>query len=103
MKFSRRQEMRFERFPRFLVVLLSLCLATVAMFGQSLTTGNISGTLFDPSHAVVPGATVLLKGLETGSSATTTTNNTGAYSFNFVKPVHSQISLKQRRFSQSIE
>ncbi len=95
--------MRFERFPRFLVVLLSLCLATVAMFGQSLTTGNISGTLFDPSHAVVPGATVLLKGLETGSSATTTTNNTGAYSFNLLKPGHYQISVKQSGFGELIE
>src|SRR5258708_4399990 len=103
MKFSRRKEMRFERFPRFLVVLLSLCLATVAMFGQSLTTGNISGTLFDPSHAVVPGATVLLKGLETGSSATTTTNNTGAYSFNLLKPGHYQISVKQSGFGELIE
>jgi hypothetical protein len=103
MKFSRRQEMRFERFPRFAVVLLSLCLATVAMFGQSLTTGNISGTLFDPSHAVVPGATVVLKGLETGSSATTTTSNTGAYSFNLLKPGHYQLSVKQSGFGELTE
>jgi len=95
--------MRFERFPRFAVVLLSLCLATVAMFGQSLTTGNISGTLFDPSHAVVPGATVVLKGLETGSSATSTTSNTGAYSFNLLKPGHYQISVKQSGFSELTE
>ena len=41
------------------------------MFGQSLTTGSITGSLYDQSHAVVPGATVKLKGLDTGSSATT--------------------------------
>jgi hypothetical protein len=95
--------MRFERFPKFFVMLLSVCLATAAMFGQSLTTGNISGTLFDPSHAVVPGASVMLKGLETGSSATTTTNNTGAYSFNLLKPGRYQISVKQSGFGELTE
>ena len=49
--------MRFERFPIVLAVLLTLSLATAPMFGQSLTTGNINGTVLDPSHAVVPNAT----------------------------------------------
>ena len=40
------------------------------MFGQSLTSGSITGTVFDPSHAVVPNATVNLKGIDTGSTAT---------------------------------
>jgi len=64
--------MRFERFPIVVALLLTLSLATVPMFGQSLTTGNITGTVTDPSHAVVASATVNLKGLETGSTATTT-------------------------------
>jgi len=63
--------MRFERIPIFLAFMLLLCLATVPVFGQSLTTGNITGTVYDPAHAVIPGATVTLKGLDTGSSATT--------------------------------
>ena len=57
--------MRFERFPIVVALLLTLSLATVPMFGQSLTTGNITGTVTDPSHAVVASATVNLKGLET--------------------------------------
>ena len=48
--------MRFERLPIVLALLLTLSLVTVPMFGQSLTTGNITGTVLDPSHAVVPGA-----------------------------------------------
>ena len=57
--------MRFERFPIVVVLLLTLSLATVPMFGQSLTTGNITGTVLDPSRAVIAGATVELKGLDT--------------------------------------
>ena len=55
--------MRFERFPIVVALLLTLSLATVPMFGQSLTTGNITGTVLDPSHAVIAGATVESEGV----------------------------------------
>ena len=54
--------MRSGRFPIVLALLFTLSLATAPMFGQSLTTGSITGTVFDPSHAVVPGAPVTLEG-----------------------------------------
>ena len=72
------------------------------MFGQSLTTGNITGTVLDPSHAVVPNATVNLKGLDTGSTASTTTNASGGYSFNLLKPGRYQITVKQAGFAEVI-
>ena len=92
--------MRFERFPIVLVVLLTLSLATAPMFGQSLTTGSINGTVLDPSHAVVAGAPVSLKGLDTGSSASTTSNANGGYSFNLLKPGRYEISVKQSGFAE---
>jgi hypothetical protein len=95
--------MRFERFPIVVVGLLILCLATVPMFGQSLTTGNISGTLLDPTNAVVPGASINLKGVETGSTANTVTNSTGGYSFNLLKPGRYQITVKQAGFAELSE
>ena len=95
--------MRFERFPIVLVVLLAVCVATAPMFGQSLTTGNINGTVTDPSHAVVPGATVNLKSLDNGSTATTSTNSTGAYSFNLLRPGRYEITVKQGGFAEVIE
>ncbi len=95
--------MRFERFPMVLAVLLTLSLAAVPMFGQSLTTGNITGTVVDPSHAVVANAPVSLKGLDTGSSATTTTNSNGGYSFSLLKPGHYQIMVKQGGFAEVTE
>ena len=73
--------MRFERFPMVVAVVAILCLVASPMFGQSLTTGNITGTVLDPSHAIVSGAAVKLKGLDTGSTASTTANTSGGFSF----------------------
>jgi Carboxypeptidase regulatory-like domain len=95
--------MRFERFPIVVALLLTLSLATVPMFGQSLTTGNITGTVTDPSHAVVASATVNLKGLETGSTASTVTSASGGYSFSLLKPGHYQLTVKQGGFSELVQ
>ena len=98
--------MRFERFPIVLVALLTLSLATAPLFGQSLTTGNINGTVTDPSNAVVPNATVNLKSLDTGAAATTTSSASGAYNFGLLKPGHYVVSVKQGGFaevSQTVE
>ncbi len=92
--------MRFERFPIVLALLLTLSLATAPMFGQSLTTGSINGTVLDPSHAVVPNAPVELKGLDTGSTASTTTSSSGGYSFNLLRPGRYQIVVKQAGFAE---
>jgi len=95
--------MRFERFPIVVAVLLALSLATAPMFGQSLTTGNITGTVLDPSHAVVPNAPVSLKGLDTGSTASTTTNSNGGYSFSLLRPGRYQVTVKQSGFAEVAE
>src|SRR5450631_184839 len=91
--------MRFERFPIVVALLLALSVATVPMFGQSLTTGSITGTVVDPSHAVVAGAPVSLKGLDTGSTASTTTNASGGYNFSLLRPGRYQVSVKQSGFA----
>jgi hypothetical protein len=95
--------MRFERFPIVIAVLLTLSLATAPMFGQSLTTGSIAGTVLDPSHAVVPNAPVSLTGLDTGSTASTTTNSSGGYSFSLLRPGHYQITVKQAGFAEVVQ
>ncbi|HEY6337549.1 MAG TPA: carboxypeptidase regulatory-like domain-containing protein [Candidatus Sulfotelmatobacter sp.] len=95
--------MRFERFPFVFLLLLTLCVATAPIFGQSLTTGNISGTVFDPSHAVVPGATVILKSLEKGTTASDTTNSAGAFHFSLLKPGSYQLTVRQAGFGELVE
>ena len=95
--------MRLERFPIVLVVLLTLSLATAPMFGQSLTTGNITGTVLDPSHAVVPNAPVSLKGMDTGYTASATTNSNGGYGFSLLRPGRYQVTVKQPGFAEVVQ
>src|SRR5436305_6388147 len=95
--------MRFERFVFVLALLLTLCLATAPMFGQSLTTGNIIGTVTDPSNAVVPNAAVTLKGQDTDSTGSARTNSNGGYNFSLVRPGHYQISVKQGGFAEVLQ
>ena len=45
-----------KKFYALILVLLAASLMAPAAFGQSLISGDIAGTVTDPSHAVVPGA-----------------------------------------------
>ncbi len=58
-------------------VLLSLALP---VFGQ-LTTGNLTGSVFDPTGAIVPNATVVVTNDATGVQNTTNSTSAGDYRF----------------------
>jgi Carboxypeptidase regulatory-like domain/TonB-dependent Receptor Plug Domain len=81
-------------------IFLGLCLTslTTQSFAQSLTTGGISGTVTDPSGAVVPAATVKLTNTNTNISETAPTNNDGAYRFAFVAPGAYKIAVAAKGF-----
>jgi Carboxypeptidase regulatory-like domain len=78
--------------PQSLVfcIVLALVLAVGAFprfaWAQSLTTGDIAGTIEDPSGAALPNATVTLTNQNTGATETTNTNATGAYRFALLNP-----------------
>lgn len=75
------------------VVLLSaVFLTAVICSGQTVTTGDLTGTVRDATAAVIPSATVTLKSMDTGETRTEQTNSSGAYRFTFVKPGNYTIS-----------
>ena len=72
-----------------------LMLATLfvgAVYAQTITTGDIAGTVKDTSGAVVPTATVTLKNLDNGETRTATPNANGEYRFTTLQTGHYQIS-----------
>jgi Carboxypeptidase regulatory-like domain/TonB dependent receptor len=71
-------------------LLLALCfclltLVSVPSHGQSITAGDVTGVVSDPTGAAIPGATVTLTSINTNASQTLTTNGDGSYRFAFVQ------------------
>ena len=69
-------------------LLFVVCLAAAALllvptlYGQA-STGTITGTVQDPTGAIVPGVTVTITNPETGLRRDTTTSASGDYTFVF--------------------
>lgn len=64
---------------KFLFVLVVLALSGLPVFGQSTSTGSLSGNVVDPKGDVVAGATVVVKNNATGQEFTAETNGEGAF------------------------
>jgi hypothetical protein len=58
-------------------------LGSTAVLAQTVT-GSVTGTVLDPSGAVVPGASVVAINVSTGVHTPTTSNAAGAYSIRFL-------------------
>jgi Carboxypeptidase regulatory-like domain len=69
-----------------LLALFVIVLGTGYLFSQATATGTIQGVVTDKSSAVVTGAEVVATFKATGVTRTATTNETGAFRFDFVPP-----------------
>ena len=77
----------------------SLCF-TLPVAAQTAGSGNIVGTVTDPSGAAVPNATVVITNTDTGVSRTVTTNNDGLYAANFLQPGHYELTASAPSFGK---
>ncbi len=82
---------------RFITFVAILALAAVFAFGQA-ETGLISGTVTDPSGAVVSGATVTAKSLSTQASRSVTTNSNGLYTISNLPPGQYELAVTAPNF-----
>ena len=73
--------------PRQLVQ-LALLLFFVAITHAQTITGNINGTVTDPSGAIIPGAKVTATNTDTNVQSSTTSNNDGIYNIRFLQIGH---------------
>jgi hypothetical protein len=70
---------------RALAILALLFVFSSLVFGQA-ETGQITGTVTDPTGAIVSGAKVTITDVNTGASRTATTNGAGSYTITNLKP-----------------
>src|SRR5437879_5624387 len=75
-----------------------LVLAVCGVAWSQTVQGVITGTITDPTGAVVPGATVTITNAGTNISQTTTTGSDGSYRFSLVPPGTYSLEIKAANF-----
>lgn len=80
------------------VALIGLLLLSSLPFMAQTESAAISGSITDPSGAVVPGARVTVTGAETNASLATVTNNRGIYTFSNLHPGRYRLSAVKDGF-----
>jgi hypothetical protein len=83
---------------RFLAIFVFLAAAAVAQTNR----GSISGTVTDPSTAVVPGAAVRVTNVGTNELRTTSTAANGTFSVSDLEPVEYRIEISAQGFKKEI-
>ncbi len=64
---------------KFFFVLVVLALVGLPVFGQATSSGTLTGTVTDPTGAVVPGASVTVTNNDTGQKFEAKTNDEGIF------------------------
>ncbi|MCU1309607.1 MAG: Oar protein [Candidatus Angelobacter sp.] len=78
--------MNLNKPAAFLIAFMLLLTFALPVGAQTISTGDIAGTVTDSSGAVVPNATVTVKDVGTGAGRTVATNSSGAYRVPLLKP-----------------
>src|SRR5690349_19870680 len=81
------------------VFVLFLCVLTApVLLAQTAGTGALTGTITDPSGAVVPNATVTATSIDTGQSRTAMTGADGVFKFNLLPPGNYRVRMEAMGF-----
>src|SRR5499426_3576988 len=89
------------RIPAILLTCLFMVAASAPALAQ-FETAVVLGSVRDPNGAVLPKATVTLKNLATGVTATAQTDNDGNYQFFNVKIGAYQVTAEAKGFARAV-
>jgi hypothetical protein len=81
-----------------LAIGVTMATAPVSALGQT-TTAALSGTVLDPSGAVVPKARITLTNKTNGATQETVSNKSGVFSFNAVQSGDYTLAITAKNFS----
>ncbi|HKF57262.1 MAG TPA: TonB-dependent receptor, partial [Blastocatellia bacterium] len=87
--------------PRVLSVLIALLITSVAAKAQ-FDAATVLGTVRDAAGAIIPGATVTLKNIDTGIATSTQTDDEGNFGFTNVRIGDYQVSAEKAGFSRAV-
>jgi len=85
---------RDTKFAARFALLAAAVLLAASAFGQTLTTGDVAGTVKDTTGAVIPNAVVTLRSIESGQVRTAKTGDNGAYRFSLLQPGDYEVSAQ---------
>ena len=91
-----------ERSVMLLVLLAATLLLAASAASQTIEKGEISGTVMDPSGAVVPDATVKIIHVATGEERTLTTGSDGRFAANLLSVGGYRIEVSAKGFATTI-
>ena len=80
-------------------LLLTLLIALTASAQSQITTGTIRGTVQDANGAVVPGANVEIKNVDTNTSRSLTTNEEGGFVAPLLQPGRYSVTVTKQGFA----
>ncbi len=85
-----------------LPILLICCLSILSVLPVSAqnASGTLTGTVADPSGAVVPGATIVMKNEQSGDERRSVANNDGFFSINAVQPGDYTVTITAQGFEK---
>src|SRR2546425_5945004 len=97
----------FTSFPHWvkgfgLSLLLILVIAPVASSQTQITTGTIQGTVADTNGAIVPGANVEIKNLDTNLVKTLSTDEGGRFVALALPPGRYSITISKQGFATAV-
>ena len=85
------------------VVFAALLFALGATAFAQLETGQITGRVTDPNGAVVPGAAVSVKSVETGAERAANSDAEGAYTVTNLQPGLYDVTVEAPNFARSTQ
>ncbi len=98
-RFSHVIELRLENLFFLASLVVLLC---AAAFAQNTNSGEIRGTVTDPSGATVPGVSVTILNTDTGVAKDLTTNDAGIYDAVSVLPGNYQLTFTKPGFEKFV-
>ena len=87
---------------QWILPLLLVIFGSGAGYSQSVNSGDIRGTVTDPSGALIPGVTVTAMNTDTGVSKDFTTNSDGLYDTNSLVPGPYTVTFTKDGFEQLV-